>query len=350
MKKKTDNLVFIGNYGNRNVGDDAILHVLSQRYEKRFPNHEQFVFARFYPEDIPNIANATPLTMNIASIVFVLLHCQVVVIGGGGIFSAYTGPVAKLIPIFAVLSKILMKKVIYESLGFYSTAGWIEKNAVLFSMLLADDVSVRDQASIETVKPIARFKQIRQVNDPGLDIQPISPQQAREILKAESIQLDNRKNVLGVSIKRLKDPQLNQRYSEALVAFLKNVIKQNEYQLLFIPFCHDKDKYTEKDLEFSRELIQQLNTAEKIAMVSKYYAPTEVAGLVTLCDVFIGTRFHSIVFAHALKVPLIPISYEEKCSDFIVNNGYQLLEASTLKSNQLEKYLDMYQERTHDKR
>lgn len=43
MKKS---ILFIGNYGNRNIGDDAILFVLSLRYKKKFPNHKQYVFCQ----------------------------------------------------------------------------------------------------------------------------------------------------------------------------------------------------------------------------------------------------------------------------------------------------------------
>lgn len=45
-------LVFVGNYGNRNIGDDAILQALGERYARTHPSHHQFGVARTYPEDV----------------------------------------------------------------------------------------------------------------------------------------------------------------------------------------------------------------------------------------------------------------------------------------------------------
>ncbi len=81
-------LVFIGNYGNRNVGDDAILQILSKRYRTMYPDYEQYVFARHHQEDIERISSAHALSISVWSIVWMLWATQMIVIGGGGLFGA----------------------------------------------------------------------------------------------------------------------------------------------------------------------------------------------------------------------------------------------------------------------
>lgn len=338
MKK---NLVFIGNYGNRNVGDDAILSVLSKRYAQMYPEFDQAVFARFYKDDISRIASARPLGLTLSNVLWVLLHCQLVVIGGGGIFSAYTGPLAKLIPIFAVVCKLLGKRVVFESIGFYQTAGELEKHLVRFAMLWADTVSVRDKASLETVRPILSWKKVTLVDDPGLEIQPISASQAQEILRREGIPSLEGKYVIGISVKRLKNPSQNKNLTKAITEFVKEASQRPNTVLLFVPFCQDKEKFVEKDLEYSQEIISAAQASTPVYVLKNYYPPTQVAGVVKLSSLFVATRFHSIVFGHALQVPLVPLSYEEKCSDFIRKHGYELLTADTVSAVDLLKYLPL---------
>src|SRR5690348_13518431 len=107
-------LVFIGNYGNRNVGDDAILHLLSDRYHERYAGHDQYVFARQDEAHVRRISHATPIPTDPRTALWALWHAQVIVIGGGGIFGARMGPAARFIPLFALLAQMLGKRVIYE--------------------------------------------------------------------------------------------------------------------------------------------------------------------------------------------------------------------------------------------
>ncbi|OGG26856.1 hypothetical protein A2960_01695 [Candidatus Gottesmanbacteria bacterium RIFCSPLOWO2_01_FULL_39_12b] len=325
MKKK---LVFIGNYGNRNIGDDAILHVLSRRYQKKFPDYKQYVFARYYPNDIRRISIATPLDLSLKSIFWVLCNCDVIVIGGGGIFSGYTGPKAKFIPFLGIVSKILGKKVIYESIGLYSTADYFQRYSVLLSMLLADEISVRDIASLQSVIPIMKLKKIKLVADPGYSIRPISIKQVKEILRKEDIKISNHK-VIGISVKRGKNNTTNAKIIFELVKVINWIVAKRNYTVLLIPFCNDRIQYTEKDLEFSLEILSKIKKQSCIFCLKNYYTPQEIAGVLKLCDVFVGMRYHSLVFAYTLGIPLIPISYEEKCMDFVKKHHYPYIEADS---------------------
>lgn len=41
------------------------------------------------------------------------------------------------------------------------------------------------------------------------------------------------------------------------------------------------------------------------------------------CDVFVGVKLHSVVFAAALGVPSVSLAYEPKCSDFLASIGLE---------------------------
>src|SRR5581483_8811387 len=81
----------------------------------------------------------------------------------------------------------------------------------------------------------------------------------------------------------------------------------------------------EKDLEFSLEIMDRLRPGSRAACLRGYYTPGEVAGVMRLTHACIAMRYHAQVFAHALGVPLVPVAYEEKRTDFIERHGYPLI-------------------------
>lgn len=331
------NLVFIGNYGNRNIGDDAILHVMSERYHVKLPHVQQYVFARNYPADIEKISHASPLDMSLQSILFVLLKVKIIIIGGGGIFSAYTGPLAKLIPFFAIVCKLLGKKVIFDSLGFYSTTPFFLKQLVLFSMLFADSISVRDTASISTLKPIQKFRQIQLVDDPAFELKASSTEQVKDIFAANQIPTAS-KPIAIISIKKVKDHNLNEKMTISIVKTVQWLIDQ-DYEVVFVPFCHDPLQKTEQDVLFAQEIIDRLPTKHGSYCLQQYYKPQEIFGIFKQAGCVIGMRFHSMIFALNAQVPLVAISYEEKCTTLLKNLHKKYIDIKDISPETLQNFV-----------
>jgi polysaccharide pyruvyl transferase WcaK-like protein len=111
------------------------------------------------------------------------------------------------------------------------------------------------------------------------------------------------------------------------------------YVLLFLPFCHDPDKWSEQDVAFAHEIMAQLKYTDGVYCVQGYYTPREVAGMMGLTRLFIGMRYHAQVFAHALHLPLLPIAYEEKRTDFIKQYHYPVIPIAGLSGRTLISHL-----------
>ena len=333
-------LVFIGNYGNRNIGDDAILHILSARYLQAYPAYQQHVFVRHYAEDVARISSARPLPISLRSLLWTLLRANLIVVGGGGLFGAKMGPAARFIPLFALLCWLLGKTIVYESVGVYSNTPRLQKVLLFLSMLTAKQVSVRDATSWAVTRPLRRFKPIRRVDDPGFSITPVDTATALDLLRQEGIQLpEDRSKIIGISIKRIiQDRAETQRLMQAVIESLQWLIDQG-YVLLFLPFCHDPDKWSEQDVAFAHEIMAQLKYTDGVYCVQGYYTPREVAGMMGLTRLFIGMRYHAQVFAHALHLPLLPIAYEEKRTDFIQQYGYPVIPIAGLSGRTLISHL-----------
>ncbi|HEU4323198.1 MAG TPA: polysaccharide pyruvyl transferase family protein [Roseiflexaceae bacterium] len=331
-------LVFVGNYGNRNIGDDAILHILSERYAASHPAYRQHVFVRHHPDDVLRISAAEPVALRPASVWWTLRHTQLVVIGGGGLFGAHMGPVARYIPLFALLCSLLGKTVIYESVGIYSNTPRLQQVLLFLSMLMAQRVSVRDTTSWRMVRPLRRLGlvPVELVNDPALDVQPISEEAARRLLAAEGVRIpQDLSRLIVLSVKQLiRNPTETERLLGTLTATCEWLTEQG-YTLLFVPFCADPAKPWEQDVVFAEQLATLLGPDAPVQCLYRHCTPSEAAGIIRLGRLMIGMRFHAMVFAHTLGVPLLPIAYEDKRTDFIRQHGYPSLPIAELSPKQL---------------
>jgi polysaccharide pyruvyl transferase WcaK-like protein len=153
---KNKNILLIGNYGNYNIGDEILLKVIVlDLLEKdnqtkisipvRNPN-----FIDIYHADISHSLSSFNV-YDIKELINCLISSDKVIVGGGGIWSGYTGRLAKLIPFFLIISKILGKEVIVKSVGLYNTAPGIEKIFVNLSFFFVDQCSVRDEESFSNI-------------------------------------------------------------------------------------------------------------------------------------------------------------------------------------------------------
>ncbi|MEM4368333.1 MAG: polysaccharide pyruvyl transferase family protein, partial [Candidatus Anstonellales archaeon] len=314
-------LLFIGNYGNRNIGDDAILFVLSRRYKRKYPDYQQYVLARAYSDDIYKISLAIPLKINISSLFKILLSVDMIIIGGGGIFSSYTGPIAKFIPLFALFNRLIGKTVIYESIGVYPTASLFQRITLYISMIIANKVSVRDRSSYECLAFVRKFRNVLLVKDPAFLLKPVSKRRILDILKEEKIDLLP-DNLVGFSIKGLKDINQDRKLKKVIIETI-SFLSEKKIGVLIIPFCHDMFQTSEKDNLLAECIINSLPHKKYVYFLKNYYHPREIMGVMNLCKIFVGMRFHSLVFAHILRIPLIPIPYEKKCEDFIEEYNYK---------------------------
>jgi polysaccharide pyruvyl transferase WcaK-like protein len=103
-----------------------------------------------------------------------------IVVGGGGIWSGDTGFFAHFVPFISILGKLFSKRVIYESIGLYSTASNTDRFFVNLSILFADMCSVRDNESYQMLWQINRKRKATRTDDLSLPfIKSIDESQSR---------------------------------------------------------------------------------------------------------------------------------------------------------------------------
>jgi len=81
-------------------------------------------------------------------------------VGGGGIWSRYTGNLARFIPLLVLFARAMRKRTCYESIGMYSTASKMQRFLVNLSILFVNECSVRDIETLEMIWKSSRARTI----------------------------------------------------------------------------------------------------------------------------------------------------------------------------------------------
>ena len=106
------------------------------------------------------------------------------------------------------------------------------------------------------------------------------------------------------------------RYQEAIVTLLLNIPRTIE--LVFYSFCNESHQ---SDLEMYEAISRQVGKNCVRMRNFEYQTLSELRCDIQTCDVFIGTRFHSVLLAVQSGVPTIGLSYEQKTVNFMQDAG-----------------------------
>lgn len=145
---------------------------------------------------------------------------------------------------------------------------------------------------------------------------------------------------IGISVRRWH-PELKELQS--IADGLKELAASRRVHLRFLPF-HKPD-----DLEASRYIAELIGDVRSNGSEISYYVeeqqPQDMLREVSRCDVVLGMRLHSLIYAANRRVPLLGISYDPKIDHFLKRLGCEpvgsseALDPDRLKS-EIAKLLD----------
>jgi polysaccharide pyruvyl transferase WcaK-like protein len=328
--RQTRIYLMLGNYGNSNIGDETLLKATIKDLRKtngeniacliptRNPN-----FVHIYHKTDAHLIESLPI--NAPSLILKgFIKCHTIVVGGGGIWSGYTGPLAHFIPVITILGKVLGKKVEFRAVGLYSTAHIFDRVLVNIAILLADSCSVRDKESYQLLWKINRSK-TKQVDDLAIGyLRSISPEDFASV-RAQSKWKDalsslkeSDKIIIGLSVKPIKNRETNERilsqFSEAISTL--DATYPGRLHFVFFPFAKTGSK-VESDEELVRIIADRVSRSCNITTLDHSDPLSWFIAIRDYVDIFVGMRFHSIIFASEARKPVLCIPYERKITEFL---------------------------------
>jgi polysaccharide pyruvyl transferase CsaB len=339
MRKTDSRILITGSYGQGNTGDEAILTAIVDQLRVRMPDARLVVVAGDTESTRRLFGVETVWWADWAAIAQAVQQSDMVIQGGGGIFFDYTGfhpwnlfenGASDLAHYggFSLLANLYRKPFMIYGVGVGPLTTDGGREMVKVAHLLADRITVRDAESKSTLEEIGvEPDRIEGTADPAFSLRPADESRAWEILSEHGI--DSARPIIAVTLRPWDYGVTQSEWERSLADGVSGFAHSKQAQILLIPFHKG---YDDGPLLRVRDLLADNETF----VLRSEYMPHEIAGVIGVCDLLIGMRLHSILFAILTATPAIALAYDPKVRSLTRRTGHgeiclDLTELSRLK-------------------
>jgi len=327
VKEKQVKVILIaGYYGFENVGDEAILSAILADLRRQRKDLD-FIVISSDPERTQSEHGVRAVNWkDIKGMVAVARESDLIILGGGGIFQDYWGvPENAQLTQFhwgisyyssvAMLANLFEKPLMIYSVGVGPLLTEEGKRLTRLTFELADAATVRDPESQTLLKSLGvSSKKVLVKPDPGLSLTP-NAKDASAIFASAGVDLQERP-VLGVCLRNWTEGEKSTAWKQELAAALDHFLEAYNAQVVFIPFQVGEHEL-ENDHVVALEVMDLMAAKERVHAISATYPPEVTAGLISHCQVLVGMRLHSLVFASGAGIPAVALAYDPKVHNFM---------------------------------
>jgi polysaccharide pyruvyl transferase WcaK-like protein len=333
-QRRPERLLLIGNFGNGNVGDDAIL---LQAVAAVSAKGDVTVLSR-RPENTEKLVpEACSLTMVSKDALVAFFRTDVVVLGGGGIFGKGLPPLVSLLPFVLLVAQAMGKQVEIRSIGAYpdmpGTVAWALRQVVRRARF----VSARDAASVK----VLGGGNVTLVRDPAWDLVPADDALVETALGDAGVVVGQ--CLVAVSLKPTSDPALDERCLVTMARALDRWAEGNPGQIVFMSFS-DKGDYDlgeqVTDLLLGEKLQSRMTHGARIRFVGPGLHPAVMLGVVQRCSAMVAMRLHAQIFASVVERPVFGLSFEPKSDEFLTSVGIDPVRPDEVTPDELCSWLE----------
>jgi len=315
----------IGNYGNDNNGDEAILTGIVKQLTERlsidkdniviFSNRPENTIKRYGISSVPLLHKKGNLFYSVLETLRksfpIMKQLDLLIIGGGGLLMDMYKRDAPLYATLGILGHYAGCKVVIYGVG----AGPIRTKAGAFFIrqLLnkADQISVRDDDSKILLESLGIKKKIHTIGDPALFLAGTHRK------KTSSIQKVAVTAVPYYSREYWPTPD-DQKYANYLLGMAQNLDRLIEDKGVTVTFF--STKYPQ-DVKVTKDIVALMKYKEQTTVIDRNIYPNEIISICESHDLVIGTRLHSLILSIVAHTPVIGIGYHQKVQHFLSKIG-----------------------------
>lgn len=305
----------VGSYGFDNTGDEAILAGLITGLRSRLPNLQLTVMSG-NPENTAAAHGVEAVHwQSIPGQFEAVAAADFILVGGGGLFFDYWGfyPETLWTPGHGSLSYVggapllaalLGKPVVYYAVGVGPLR--TEEGRRMTRALLdgASSISVREQPSQDLLAELGVPRErVHVAADPAFSL-------------AGDWTTDHRppreKPVIAVALRPWEVDVEAARWEAAMADALDRYLDRHEAHLKFIPFQWIEHQPLENDYAVAQRIVQAMRHREAVEIAAPQLRPRDRARMLSECDLAVGMRLHSLIFAAMAAAPFVALTYDPK--------------------------------------
>lgn len=312
----------VGNYGNNNNGDEAILAGIIEQLQVHYkiPVGDIVVFSNNPPQtaNLYGVASA-PLyyKRSSATLTFIetikknsplIRELDMLIVGGGGILMDFYNREAQLFGSYGIMARWGKVPYIVYGCGAGPISSAMGKLFIRYLVGRSNSVSVRDPKSKQLLQKIGVRKDIQVVGDPAFALPSKSQEKTTERIKN-----------IGVTVVPYYSlaywPEANdikyENYVNGMAENLDLIMSEKDVNITLFStkFPHDVDV----TIDVHNRMVHK----DRVTVNKNNLSPEEIIDISAAQDLIIGTRLHSLYLAVNANTPVMAISYHHKVADFM---------------------------------
>lgn len=295
-------IVALGNVGNGNTGDEALMTVTLHRLGA---DAEVTLLSR-HPDRATEMHGVPAQSLSLTEALGSLWRCDGVIVVGGGMFGPGLPPLVRWLPRLAAIGHTLGRDIAYVGIGVYPGLPG-RPLAILRRAARRGQVTVRDELSART---LGTNDPMINIGDLARELAPAPASDARAALRDAGVDTD--RPILLLAPKAA--PTTYQ--TEQLLAWCSTAVTQwttHGGTVLAVAFSSRTDYGIPSDAT-DAALAKQIayRSATPVPILGPDLPPALVSSVVADASAVLGLRFHALIFATAAGVPCIAPPWEPK--------------------------------------
>jgi polysaccharide pyruvyl transferase CsaB len=311
-----------GGYGYGNTGDDVILKYLVDDLLAAIPGSRIIVLSN-NPDETGATSNVEAIHwQDIAQIIRAARTCDLMLLGGGGLFYDYWGanPDALLtadhaeISYFAGLS--LLSRLLDKPLMFYAVGvgPLVTEEGRLLTRVAFEQAAIATLRDPESKALLERIglppDRLLVTADPAFQLRIDGERPGRCLLEAPV-----ERPLIGVALRQWNVGVEPETWERAVAEALDRFIELHGGTAVFMPFHRPVEGGLADDRLLANRVSERMRLSARAIVLEAGATPEEYADLLSRCDLLLGMRLHAVIFALKAGVPVVALTYDPKVSN-----------------------------------
>ena len=307
-------VVIIGYYGFRNLGDEAILASMLDLLREALPVGEVVVVSGDPKHTQETYGVRAVDSTDIPAVLEAVYNTAMVIVGGGGLLSDQSGftPEHALTRQAGNIPGYLAPALAAGVRGTPIVAWGVGVGPLYYGDSRRWVKALGEMASIITVRTKEDLTELESLGVSGASVagdlawlvEPSSlpPDFARTL---EGLP----RPIVGVTPRSWGSSSLQDFREQALAEGLDSFISEHQGSVLFIPFQELEDPWDDR---LCSQRIHKRMSSEKVSYAPAGLSPSQFVSMLESCDIAVNMRLHGTILAGIGGVPSISISYDPK--------------------------------------